>query len=189
MFCGSSGGVEVFENMLKGMNALANAAIVAVFHRTSSPDDLLVDRLNRITDKHVKVAGHGVQMQEGFVYVASGGYHLLLESDYTFALDSGEPVHFCRPAADVSLESFSWVLRDKLIAIVVSGANRDGGLGAKVVHKRGGTVLIQDPEEAQFPQMPNSAMEHIGEHATCLKQHNISRWLLEKIGTHTHGQG
>ena len=182
LFCGSSGGVAVFEEMLKGLGSLSKASIVAVFHRASTPDDLLVQRLDRITKMKIKVAAHGIQMEPGYVYIASGGYHLLLEPDFTFALDSGEPVHYCRPAADVSLESFSWVLKDKLIAIIVSGANSDGGLGAKVVHKRGGKIIIQDPEDAHFPQMPDSAVFHVGEHSRILKQNEISKYLLEKVG-------
>ncbi|EEI91718.1 protein-glutamate methylesterase CheB [Sphingobacterium spiritivorum ATCC 33300] len=53
----------------------------------------------------VKIAEDKEKIQTGVAYFAPPGYHLLVEPDYTFSLDSSEPVQFCRPSIDVTMES------------------------------------------------------------------------------------
>ena len=177
LICGSSGGISFLEKFLEHTRNMDDTAVVAVYHFPPSREDLLTERMSRIAPGKVFTAEHGIQMKAGNVYIASGGYHLLLEDDNHFALDSSEPVHYCRPAADVSLESFSFVLKDKLIAVIVSGANNDGGAGAFRVHKRGGLVIVQDPGEAEFSQMPQSVITSVGKDCIQLKAGEIIEYF------------
>ena len=101
---------------------------------------------------------HRMRIQPGTIFIVPGGYHCLLGTGGSFELDSSDKVLFCRPSADVSLESFSFVLKSKLLAVIVSGSNEDGARGVEYVLKRGGKVVIQDPERAKFKQMPESAL-------------------------------
>ena len=43
-------------------------------------------------------------------------------------------------------------------AIVLTGAGSDGTVGLKSVKEAGGIILVQDPDEAEYPSMPRSAI-------------------------------
>ena len=89
------------------------------------------------------------------------GYHCIMEKEMTLSLDLSEKVMFSRPSADVTLESFSYNLKDRLIAIIVSGANADGAHGARWAWKRKGKVIVQDPKEAAIGTMPAAVIKAI----------------------------
>ncbi len=101
----------------------------------------------------------GMPMEKGKIYFAPADYHLLIEEDHTFSLDLSDKVHYSRPSIDVTMESLAWVIRSGMIAILLSGANSDGAEGMRTVQQQGGITLIQSPEEAEYPLMPNSALE------------------------------
>jgi two-component system chemotaxis response regulator CheB len=75
---------------------------------------------------------------------------------------STEPsVNHSRPSIDLSFFSAADSYRNKLLGIILSGANKDGAMGLKKVVDLGGTAIVQDPNEAQITTMPNSALELI----------------------------
>jgi two-component system chemotaxis response regulator CheB len=55
-------------------------------------------------------------------------------------------------------ESVAAGYRDRAIAVVLSGTGRDGSMGVQAVKEVGGTVLVQDPETAEFGGMPDAAV-------------------------------
>jgi two-component system chemotaxis response regulator CheB len=75
-----------------------------------------------------------------------------------FSLSTEEMVHNSRPSIDITLSSASYVYRNKLIGILLSGANRDGGIGMKNIKDRGGLTIVQNPDECMIPTMPNAAL-------------------------------
>jgi len=104
----------------------------------------------------------------GTVYFAPPGYHMLVETDRSIALSADEPVMFSRPSIDVLFESAADSYADALVALVLSGANEDGAKGAAAICAAGGTVLIQDPDDAFVPTMPAAAA------ASCPAAHVLS---------------
>ena len=101
-------------------------------------------------------------MQAGSVYVAPPGYHLLVEPARTLALSVDEPVNFCRPSVDVLFESAAYAYREKLLGIVLTGANGDGARGLKAVREAGGLAWVQDPDTALARAMPQCALQYAG---------------------------
>ena len=159
LFCGSTGAIEVLEQFLLDITQDLKAAIVVVLHRKTGTQDFLVRYLNGKITPEVKAIEHGTPLENGTVYIAPAGYHCMLEKDLTLSLDTSEKVMFSRPSADVSLESFSYNLTDKLIAIIVSGANADGANGAKCVSRRNGKIIVQNPMEAFAKTMPCAVID------------------------------
>jgi two-component system chemotaxis response regulator CheB len=96
----------------------------------------------------------------GTVHVAPPGYHLLVERGATLALSIDDAVTFARPSIDVLLESAAWALGPGVLAIVLSGASRDGAAGVAAVRAHGGRVWVQDPATAAFATMPSAALDH-----------------------------
>jgi two-component system, chemotaxis family, protein-glutamate methylesterase/glutaminase len=63
-----------------------------------------------------------------------------------------------RPSADLLFESVAGAYGPRAVACVLTGTGRDGAMGVSAVKSRGGTVIVQDPESAEFAGMPEAAV-------------------------------
>jgi two-component system chemotaxis response regulator CheB len=106
----------------------------------------------------VKEAEDKEPAMPGTVYFAPSDYHLLVEQGGTLALSLDEPVNFSRPAIDVLLESAADAYGERLVGIVLTGANHDGADGLRAVAAAGGIAIVQDPESAMSATMPAAAL-------------------------------
>jgi two-component system chemotaxis response regulator CheB len=115
--------------------------------------------LSRMTGATVKEAEDKEPIVRGTVYVAPAGYHMLVADDRSIALSIDAPVHFSRPAIDALFESAADVFGENLLALLLSGASRDGANGLRHVQTCGGIAIVQSPEEAAHAAMPLAAIE------------------------------
>jgi len=106
----------------------------------------------------VKLAEDQERAESGVIYVAPPNRHLLVAPGGTLKLTDSEPVHFVRPSADLLLESMAGVYGAQAVVCVLTGSGRDAATGVEAVHFRGGTVIVQDPESAEFKGMPSAAV-------------------------------
>jgi len=98
----------------------------------------------------------------GTVYVAPPGYHLLVEADHTLALSMDAPVAFSRPSIDVLFESAAVAYGERVLGIVLSGANNDGAAGLAAIRAAGGRAWVQQPADALAATMPQAAIDTAG---------------------------
>jgi two-component system, chemotaxis family, protein-glutamate methylesterase/glutaminase len=96
-------------------------------------------------------------IEPGHVYLAPPDYHLYVEDD-GFALSQDEAVLYSRPSIDVLFESASEVYRDRVVGVVLTGANEDGATGLWRIRRRGGYTIVQNPVEAERSEMPRAAI-------------------------------
>jgi two-component system chemotaxis response regulator CheB len=82
----------------------------------------------------------------------------LVEDRRSFALAITESVQYSRPSIDVLMESAADVFKDRLMGILLSGANKDGALGLKRIKDKGGFTVVQDPSECVMVTMPEAAI-------------------------------
>lgn len=68
-------------------------------------------------------------IRPGDIYLAPPDYHLLIENDRTVSLDGSEKIQYSRPSIDVTFQLAADVYKEKLVAILLSGANADGAAG------------------------------------------------------------
>lgn len=155
---GSAGSLDVLLKVLPDINPLLPFPIIIVLHRKSGQESLLIDLLSSRTKLTVKDLEEKEKMQSSTVYLAPPDYHLLLENDKTFSLDASEKINFSRPSIDVTFESAAQVFGQNLVCLLLSGANSDGTKGLLKVKKNGGIVIVQDPDSAIVPFMPESAV-------------------------------
>lgn len=155
----SAGAIEALGHLLPALPADLGVPVVIVVHLPPRRPSLLVSifetrcalPIREPQDKDPVVAGH--------IYFAPPDYHLLIEADRTFALSVEEPVNFSRPSIDVLIESAAVVYGARLLALILTGASRDGASGAAQVRRAGGLVAVQDPNSAEAQIMPRAAIE------------------------------
>lgn len=155
---GSAGSLEVLSVILPKLNLIRSFAIVLILHRKSAEDSTLENLIAFKTVIPVEKVEDKVSLRPGCIYVAPSDYHLLFEKNNYLSLDVSEKVNYSRPSIDVSFESASVAFGNECIAILLSGANSDGTEGLKAIQKAGGRVVLQNPDNAVMPFMPQSAL-------------------------------
>lgn len=155
---GSAGSLDVILKVLPDLKPGLRAAIAIVLHRKGGGDYSLSDLLASRTKIKVQEIEDKVMLEAGVIYIAPPDYHLLFEKDHTLSLDYSEKVNYSRPSIDVSFESAAEVFKTNLTCLLLSGANADGARGLSTVKANGGLVVVQDPQTADSPFMPQQAI-------------------------------
>lgn len=158
----SAGGVEALGILLGALPSRFVPAVFVVLHLPADRGTVLPQLFGRRSARRVKEAEDKEPVMPGTVYLAPPDYHLLVESDRTLALSRDEPVHYSRPSIDLLFESAALAYRERLLAIVLTGASHDGAEGLKQVRECGGMAWVQDPGEATASVMPAAALAHAG---------------------------
>ena len=169
----SWGGLEALEAILRTLPRDFATPIAIAQHRASdSSSGALQQMLAHHSGHDVYEPGDKDPIESGHVYIAPPDYHLLVEPD-GFALSTDAAVHYSRPSIDVLFDSAADVYADRLVAVILTGANDDGAYGITRVRRRGGVTIAEDPETAERPTMPEAAI------ATGAVQHVLP---LDRIG-------
>nr|WP_319395492.1 chemotaxis protein CheB [uncultured Desulfobacter sp.] len=155
---GSAGSIEVVLSLLGNLQPDYPLPIIIVIHLHPSDRGGLAGQMDGQTAIRVKEAREKAPIEPGTVYTAPADYHLLVEHDKTFALSVDDRVNYARPSIDVLFESAAFVYGKNLIGILLSGANNDGAQGLSVIKRAGGLTVVQAPETAQYPVMPQAAV-------------------------------
>jgi two-component system chemotaxis response regulator CheB len=157
----SAGGVDALTRLFGRLNGDLPAVVLVVLHVPATGRSLLAPILDRHTALDVRVAEDGEALVPGRVYVAPADRHLVVANGHV-RLERGPKENAVRPAVDPMLRSLAAVYGDQAVAVVLSGALGDGSSGALAVKLAGGTVIVQDPEDATVPSMPESALRAVG---------------------------
>ncbi len=155
----SAGGVEALSILLPALPADLRAPLFIVVHLPRERPSLLAEIFARKCALRVREAEDKMRVEPGTVYFAPPDYHLLLDEGPQLALSIDELVHFSRPSIDVLFESAADIYADRLMGIILTGANDDGTAGLAAIHHAGGVTVVQEPESAQVPLMALSALK------------------------------
>lgn len=155
---GSAGALEVLRQILRAIPATAAVPVVVVLHLPPRLPEGLPDLLARECPLPVQQAEDKAPLQSGVVYLAPPGYHLLIESHRAFALSVDDPVHFSRPSIDVLFQSARDVYRERLLAVLLSGASADGAAGMHEIASAGAITIVQSPASSEAAAMPSAAL-------------------------------
>lgn len=173
---GSWGGTDAVIEILSGLSASFRLPIIVVLHRQKNVESALDEIIGKYLKLEVREINEKEKIVGGKIYLAPSNYHVLIEQDGTFSLDVSENVAYSRPSIDVLFESAAMVYSEKLIGILLSGANSDGSEGMLAIAKRDGMTIVQNPEEAENSIMPVSALEKVKAFVMTKKQ--IQEFLL-----------
>lgn len=157
----SAGGIAALVSVLGALQTPFDVPLLVVQHLDPKRPTAIATILARRTSLTVRLAEHGEAVEAGVVYVAPPDRHLLITPDHTIELTSTVRMNFLRPSADVLFESVATAYDDRAVAVVLTGTGTDGAKGVSVVKSRRGTVIVQDPEDAQFDGMPRAAIDAV----------------------------
>ncbi len=155
---GSAGGIEALQAFFANVQPDSGLTYVVVLHLSPEHESRLAELLQRVTPLPVVQVNDPVKVEAGNVYVIPPGKLLRVADGYLRVIDLPP-----RKPRHVTVDMFFRTLADSYgqhaVAIVLSGADGDGAIGIKRIKERGGLTIAQDPQEAQFPSMPRTAIE------------------------------
>jgi two-component system chemotaxis response regulator CheB len=156
----SSGGVEALSDLVAGLLQNLPASLFVVIHIPSESKSVLPQILSRSGPLRAAHAKDDEPIERGRIYVAPPDQHLLLRQG-RIRLVRGPRENNHRPAIDPLFRSAARAYGNRAVGIVLSGARDDGAAGLIAIKKVGGIAIVQDPDEAIFPDMPRSALKAV----------------------------
>ena len=154
----SAGGVQALSALSAALPADLRVPCFVVIHLPRESPSLLPEIFSAHCKRPVGEAQDKESVQAGTVYIAPPDYHLLLDRGPALALSTDELVHYSRPSIDVLFESAADVYGKGLLGIILTGWNQDGADGLQAVHRAGGLTIVQNPDTAEAPVMPQAAL-------------------------------
>ncbi len=156
----SWGGLDALTNLTRDLPDDFAVPVAVVQHRSPDAESYLAGLLQEWTGRTVVEAEDKQPIEQGHIYIAPANYHLLVEDDY-FSLTTEAPVRYSRPSIDVMFGSAAHAFGERLIGVVLTGANEDGSRGLQCVYEYGGYCLVQDPATAEVATMPAAALNRV----------------------------
>jgi two-component system chemotaxis response regulator CheB len=151
----SAGGLEPLRRIIAALPAPCAASVFIVMH--IGPNRSMLPALLSRPGFPADFAREGAPIEPSHVYVAPPDQHMLLEPG-RIRLSQGPKINHTRPAADPLFESAAKAYGIRVVGVVLSGGDGDGAAGLRVIGEKGGTVLVQHPEDAAAPSMPLAAI-------------------------------
>jgi two-component system, chemotaxis family, protein-glutamate methylesterase/glutaminase len=155
----SAGGVEALPRLLAALEPDLAASIFVVQHLSASHDAFLVEIVQRRTRLPICWAEQGARIELGHVYIAPPDHHLTIAEGH-LCLDNGPHEIHSRPSIDRLFRSAA-LRGSRVIGVLLTGMLHDGVAGLQEIRKSGGLVIVQDPADAQFPELPTQALRAI----------------------------
>lgn len=156
----SAGGVEALATVVASLPGDLAAAVFIVLHMAAEGPSHLPEILARNGRLDVRFARAGDRIEHGRVYVAPPDRHLRFAAG-ALVLDSGPRESGHRPAIDPLFRSAAGAFGPRVVGVVLSGMRNDGTAGLAEIKRCGGVAIVQDPGDAAYPGMPQSAIAHV----------------------------
>lgn len=156
---GSAGSFQGITKILADLPADFPLPIIMCLHRLKHVRNGFIEALSIKSTKPVVEPYDKEQIKKGKIYLAPANYHMSIELGHTISLTTEWMVNNSRPSIDITLDSAAFVYKNKLIGILLSGANKDGAYGMKRINDRGGLTVVQDPADCMIETMPRAALE------------------------------
>ncbi|MGK2863681.1 MAG: chemotaxis protein CheB [Chitinophagaceae bacterium] len=167
----SAGGLDALREMAQTLQKGLDVAYCIVLHLSRKGiGDFVVHRLAQVTSMHCSLAVNGAEIKKDSIYIARPNQHLLVK-DNKFILGAGPEENRFRPSIDVLFRSAAVAYSSHAIGVILSGMLDDGTSGMWAIKRSGGTCIVQDPNQAEYPDMPVSVINNMeADHVVTLEE-------------------
>ncbi len=182
----SAGGLDALDELVGELPTDLPASIFIVQHMApENTAQALLRRLGRHRAFDCKLASDGEKFESGRIYIAPADYHLLVK-EKTLLVTKGARENRYRPAIDPLFRSAAVTHGPRVIGVILTGMLDDGTAGLVAIKKCGGVTVVQDPKDAAYPDMPESALNNLKvDHCVPLAEMGA---LLEKLTHESPGK-
>ena len=157
----SAGGLNALSEFVGQLKTGMDAAVFIVMHLSrTSISDFLFHQLGPLTDLKCEIATEGASIKKDHIYIATPNLHLLVKKD-KIILGRGPEENRWRPSIDVLFRSAAAAYSTRTIGVVLTGLLDDGTTGMLAIKRSGGTCIVQDPNEAEYPDMPLAVLNNM----------------------------
>jgi two-component system chemotaxis response regulator CheB len=156
----SAGGLEALKAIVAELGSDYPGSIFVTLHLASGQASVLPRILTKNGPLEAVAAEDEAPIDPGRIYVAPPDFHLVTEPDVMRCV-GGPKENYHRPAIDPMFRSAARAYGARVVGVLLSGANDDGAAGLLAVKLRNGIAIVQDPDEAAFPVMPQSALDQV----------------------------
>lgn len=155
----SAGGFFALAELISQLNTEMDAAFFVVMHLSNhSVGGYLVNQMQKYTSLFCTEVEEKEAIKRSTIYFARPNKHLMLKGKHVL-LGCGPQENRWRPSIDVLFRSAAAAFDGHTIGIILTGMLDDGTAGMSAIKRCGGTSVVQDPNEAEYPDMPLSVMK------------------------------
>ena len=154
----SAGGISAVSRLVATFQQDMDAAVFIVIHvSVNSASDVILQAIQKKTSWKCIVPEDQEKIKNGTIYLAPSDHHMMVEKG-TISITKGAFENHWRPSIDVLFRSAAASYNSCVTGIILTGLLDDGTSGMYAIKRCGGLCMIQDPEEAEFPDMPNNVL-------------------------------
>ena len=152
----SAGGLKALQTFFEAVAPDLGVAFVVIVHLHPEYRSEMAALLGTHTVMPVTQVTETVPLESNHIYVIPPNLQLFATDNQLSLAPFTEP-RGLRAPIDYFFNSLAETHGDGF-AIVLSGGGSDGTGGLKAVKERGGLVMVQEPQEAEYDSMPRSAI-------------------------------
>lgn len=156
----STGSIAALSNLMQNLPLALKAAVFIVLHIPPHAPKQLPEILGKAGQLKTVSPKDGEEIEPGKIYIAPPDHHLILEEG-RMVVKKGPSENYFRPSIDVLFRSAAFVYGPRVMGIILSGILDDGTAGLYTIQRFGGLTIVQDPEDAQFPYMPENVLQYV----------------------------
>ena len=157
---GSAGAARMISELLGHLPEQLPAAVFIALHLSPLSREWLSDRLRRATAMKIESPTTERPIESGKVYLARPDHHLIVKEGRVLCV-RGPRENLWRPAIDVLFRTAAVAYSTRVIGLLTSGELDDGTAGLQAIKQCGGLAIVQEPADAEHPDMPSVALTNV----------------------------
>ena len=153
----SAGGLKALQDLFDAIPNNTGMAFVIVQHLSPDFKSLMPELLSKHTCMPIHTAKDKQSLKPNTIYLNQNNKNLHIKESKIYLLNKG-PKHNLNLPIDILFHTLGEEFKERSIAVILSGTGSDGSRGITTIKEGGGTIMVQDPNDAQFDGMPISAI-------------------------------
>jgi two-component system chemotaxis response regulator CheB len=175
--------LEALDALIRQLQSNIHTSILIVQHMApENTGAAILHRLKKYKAFRCDLATNGEKLAPGRIYVGPADYHMLVKKDHVLVTKGARENRY-RPGIDPLFRSAAVTHGPHVIGVLLSGMLDDGTAGLTAIKKCGGVTVVQDPKEAAYPEMPQSALNNLTVDY-CLRVAEMGKVLERLIDRH-----